>query len=124
MGEKATEIEIQKNEVNGYLKYPGQIAWPDWDIEKITYHDDHFTNPFTTVHFQNGILFKLSKAKFDVSHMQARTIDINGDEFTYYSDHKQKYFLWAKGFVYYLMIAPDKMDDEVYYGYVKEVTNN
>lgn len=120
---KATEIEIQKNEVNEYLKYPGHIAWPNWDIEKIAYRDDQFTSPIITVHFQNGIVLELSKAKFDISHMQARTLDINGDGFTYYSDRQQKYFLWAKGSVYYLIIAPEKMDDDLYYRYIKELTD-
>ncbi|CAG5078599.1 Protein of unknown function [Thermobacillus xylanilyticus] len=57
------------------------------------------THPNITVHIQNGIVFKLSKAKFDISHLRERTSAIHGDEFTYYSDRKQKYFLWTKGFV-------------------------
>lgn len=120
-GGKATEIQIQKNEVNDYLKYPGEIAWPNWEIENITYEDDHFTHPNITVQFQNGIALKLSKAKVNLSHMKARTLDIDGEEFTYYSDRRQKYFLWTKGFVYYLIIAPETMDDETYYGYIQEV---
>lgn len=76
------------------------------------------------VHFQNGIVLELSKGKFNISHLQERTISINGDAFTYYSDKKQKYYLWVKGFLYYLIIAPEKMDDNLYYGYIKEITNN
>lgn len=118
--DEATAIEIQRDEVNEYLGVSASIPWPNWDLENITYHDDHFTGPWITAAFKNGILLRLSTARFEPGHQQEHTFHLNGAEWKYYSDREQKFVPGGKGKIRYLLIAPKEMDEQLFQAYVSE----